>query len=187
MNKVIGLTLALALPWLSTFDAVFAEEMSAEQYARSAVESVREGNRAEALADFNKAVELAPQQAINFRNRAAFFSLTKQWDQAITDYDAALSLESNDPATVFDRGYAYLQLGKLDQALTDFDSTLDAQPDHERALRYRAYIYTDAKTVCQGRRRFNQADRKKSWRSSKLQGSRCCHGGSGEMERRYRG
>ena len=72
--------------------------MSAEQYAARAVQSVKDGNQAEALADFNKAVELAPEKPINYRNRAAFFSLTKQWDKAIADYDTVLSLEKNDPA-----------------------------------------------------------------------------------------
>ena len=61
MNKVIGLTFVSAMFWLSVLGEVFAEEMSAEQYARRAVESAREGNRAEALADFNEAVELAPE------------------------------------------------------------------------------------------------------------------------------
>src|SRR6202166_2420231 len=120
MNKVIWLTLVLAFTWLSASDTLRAEEMSAEQYAARAVQSVKDGNQAEALADFNKAVELAPDKAIHYRNRAAFFALTKQWDKAIADYDTVLKLDKNDPATPLNRGYAYVQLGKLDQALSDF-------------------------------------------------------------------
>ena len=77
MNKIIGLALASALAWLSAPDPVHAEEMSAEQYAARAVQSVKDGNRAEALADFNKAVELASDKPIHYRNRAAFFALNK--------------------------------------------------------------------------------------------------------------
>ena len=76
MNKLIGLTLVSALTWLSASNSVRAEEMGAEQYAARAVQSVKDGNQAEALADFNKAVELAPDKPIHYRNRAAFFSLT---------------------------------------------------------------------------------------------------------------
>src|SRR5271163_4514122 len=112
MNKFIGLALVSALAWLSAPDAVHAEEMSADQYAARAVRSVQAGNRAEALADFNKAVELASDKPIHYRNRAAFFALTKEWDKAIADYNTALKLKKNDPAIRFNRGYAYIQLGE---------------------------------------------------------------------------
>src|ERR1700732_2514594 len=131
MNKVISLTLVSAFTWLYASDALRAEEMGAEQYAARAVESVKNGNQADALADFDKAVELAPDKPIHYRNRAALFALTKQWDKAITDYDMVLKLGKNDPATTFNRGYAYVQIGKLDQALPDFDAVLEVQPDNE--------------------------------------------------------
>ena len=73
-------------------------------YAR-AVQSVKDGNQAEALADFNKAVELAPDKPIHYRNRAAFFSLTKQWEKAIGDYGMVLKLEKDDPATLLSFHY----------------------------------------------------------------------------------
>src|SRR6202047_2310565 len=145
MNKVIGLAFASAFVWLFSPGLLAAEEMSPEQYAARAVQFVKDGKQAEALADFDKAVELAPGQPIHYRNRAAFFALTKRWDKAITDYDMVLKLDKNDPTTTFNRGSAYLQLGKLDQALPDFDAVLEAQPDNERALRYRAYIYAAQK------------------------------------------
>ena len=144
--------------------------MSAEQYAARAVQSVKDGNQAEALADFNKAVELAPDKPIHYRNRAAFFSLTKQWDKAIADYDTVLSLEKNDPASTLNRGYTYVQLGKLDQALVDFDAVLKVQPGNDRALRYRAYIYAEKKEHAKAVEDLSQADRKESQRSAKLQG-----------------
>src|SRR3984893_19582550 len=132
MNKVIGLAFASAFIWLFSLSLLAAEEMSPEQYASRAVQFVKDGKQAEALADFNKAVELAPDKPIHYRNRAALFALTKQWDKAITDYDMVLKLEKNAPATELNRGSAYLQLGKLDQALPDFDAFLEAQPDNER-------------------------------------------------------
>src|SRR6202047_2530439 len=131
MNKLIALPLDSALIWLFACDTLYAEEMSAEQYAARAVQSVKDGNQAQALADFDKAVELAPDKPIHYRNRAALFALTKQWDKAITDYDMVLKLGKNDPATTFNRGYAYVQIGKLDQALPDFDAVLEVQPDNE--------------------------------------------------------
>jgi len=97
-----------------------AEGLSAEEYAVRAVQNVKEGHQVEAQADFNKAVELAPDKPIHYRNRAAFFVLERQWDKAIVDYNTALQLERDDPPTELNRGYAYLQLGRLNQALDDF-------------------------------------------------------------------
>src|ERR1700692_3855672 len=112
MNKIIGLTLALALVWLFSSGPLDGEELSPEQYAARAVQNVKEGKQTEALADFDKAVELAPDKPIHYRNRAAFFALTKQWDKAIADYDKVLKLEKDDSATTLNRGNAYVQLGK---------------------------------------------------------------------------
>src|ERR1700738_1371551 len=96
MNKVIVLALVSTLTCLFPSDAANAEEMSAEQYAARAVQSVKDGNQVEALADFDKAVELAPDKPIHYRNRAAFFALTKHWDKAIADSDTALKWENDD-------------------------------------------------------------------------------------------
>src|ERR1700746_1561833 len=106
MNKLIGLVLVSALIWVSASHRVYTAQMSAEQYAARAVQSVKDGNQAEALADFDKAVELAADNPVHYRNRAAFYALTRQWDKAIADYDTVLKLEKNDPATGLNRGYA---------------------------------------------------------------------------------
>src|SRR6201986_5583357 len=103
MNKVIGLTLVWAFICLCASSGLCEEELSAEQYAARAVQSVKDGNQAGALADFNKAIELAPDKPIHYRNRAAFFALTKQWDKAIADYDMVLKVDKTDPATPLNR------------------------------------------------------------------------------------
>src|ERR1700757_1422606 len=151
MNRFIGLALVSVVTWMGVSYVTRAAELSAEEYAARAVQSVKEGKQAEAQADFDKAVELAPDKPIHYRNRAAFFSLTKQWAKAIADYDHVLKLEKNDPAIELNRGYAYVELGKLGQALDDFNAVLKIQPDSDRALRFRAYTYAaqkqDAKAV----------------------------------------
>src|SRR6201981_1559480 len=124
----------LILLWMATFCPVAAEELGPEGYAARAIQCVKEGRQAEALADFDKEVQLAPEKPIHYRNRAAFYVLTKQWDKAIADDSEVLKLESNDLGTQLNRGYAYLQISQLDQALADFMTVLKAQPDNERAF-----------------------------------------------------
>src|SRR5271166_1325314 len=128
MNKFIGLALLSAFAWIAAPLAAHAEEMTADQYTARAVQSVKDGKQDEALGDFNKAVQLAPDKAIHYRNRAAFYVLTKQWEKAIADDDMVLKLEKHDLATTLNRGFAYVQLGKLKEAGSDFDTVLKEDP-----------------------------------------------------------
>src|SRR5271165_7087883 len=140
MNKFIGLALLCAFAWIAAPLAAHTEEMTADQYAARAVQSVKDGKQDEALADFNKAVELAPDKAIHYRNRAAFYALTKQWDKALEDYDTVLKLDKDDLAATLNRGLAYVQLGRLKEAAPDFEKVLKADPGNERALKYLSYV-----------------------------------------------
>src|ERR1700737_1607876 len=113
MKKVTGWGFVAVFVWFALGGIYADEEMGQEKYAARAVQSVKEGKQAEALADFNKAVELAPDKPIHYRNRAAFFSLTKQWDKAIADYDTLLKLEKDDPPMRPNRGTGICKLDKL--------------------------------------------------------------------------
>jgi Tfp pilus assembly protein PilF len=64
MNRLFGLAWVAASTWAAVLRPVYAEELSAEEYAARAVQSVKEGKQAEAQADFDKAVELAPDKPI---------------------------------------------------------------------------------------------------------------------------
>src|SRR6266705_5932491 len=109
MKKFVGLALPCILTWVATSGPVTAQELGPEEYAARAIQFAKEGKQAEALAGFDKAIQLAPEKPIHYRNRATFFALTKQWDKAIADYSKVLKLESNDLGTQINRGYAYLQ------------------------------------------------------------------------------
>src|ERR1700737_5239432 len=113
MRKAFGVAFPVILAWMATSGPIIAEELGPEEYAARAIQYVKEGKQAEALADFDRAIQLAPEKPIHYRNRAAFYALTKQWDKAITDDSKVLQLESNDLGTQFNGGGPYLQRGKL--------------------------------------------------------------------------
>src|SRR5689334_3357812 len=128
----IWVLLMAAIVWAEVSGDLRAAD--AQQYAASGVEKVKAGKDQEALDDFNKAVELAPHEAVHYRNRAALYARLKDWNKAVEDYTKTLSLRK-DPGVQFNRGYAYLQLNRLDDALRDLDAVLREQPGNERALR----------------------------------------------------
>ena len=86
-----------------------------------------------ALEDLNKAIELAPREAILYNNRA-WFKLAQQDNSALSDCNKAMELR-RDLATIYDtRGLAYYLQGNY--TLADRDLTLAIKKDGKDGAYY---------------------------------------------------
>lgn len=74
----------------------------------------------EALADYNKSVELAPNFPDPYLNRGAALEGLGKWEEAIADYDHVLEIDPQDAAAYNNRGNAKAGLGKWDEAIADY-------------------------------------------------------------------
>jgi tetratricopeptide (TPR) repeat protein len=74
----------------------------------------------EALADYNKSVELAPNFPDPYLNRGAALESLGKWEEAIADYDHLLAIAPNDAAGYNNRGNAKAGLGKWREAIADY-------------------------------------------------------------------
>lgn len=83
-----------------------------------------------AIADFNKAMELAPTASDPYLNRGAALEGLGQWEAAIADYNHVLELEPNDPAAYNNRGNAEAGLGNWDVAIADFQKAAELAPQY---------------------------------------------------------
>jgi len=76
----------------------------------------------EALADFNKAVALAPRDAFLLRERAAVHAALSEHDKAVRDYTGSLRIlrptESSD--ILLERGDVFQAQGKHERAIEDY-------------------------------------------------------------------
>ncbi|MBO0758389.1 MAG: DnaJ domain-containing protein, partial [Bradyrhizobiaceae bacterium] len=108
---------------------------NAGDYKAQGIASYQSGDFAQAIASFNAAILLHPDdaQAYNVRGNA--------WDEmgvvesALADYDASIRIDPENPAVFHDRAIMWLRQGQLDKALVDLD----------RAIRF---SFSDVRTYC---------------------------------------
>lgn len=83
---------------------------------------------AEALADFNEVVKLAPGLSNGYYGRAHVRYETQQYAEACDDYNIAIRLDDQHAQALIERGHCFAMLGKMSEAKTDRESALALDP-----------------------------------------------------------
>ena len=78
----------------------------------------------EALTDYDKSVELAPNFPDPYLNRGAALESLGKWEEAIADYDRVLEIDPKDAAAYNNRGNAKAGLGKWQEAIADYQTAM---------------------------------------------------------------
>ena len=94
----------------------------------------REQRNSDALAQFDKAVEIAPHFVEAFVNRGVVLLMMRRFEEALQSLDAALAI---DPARFEgwnNRGNALSELGRHAEAVESYDKVLAARPNLFEAL-----------------------------------------------------
>ncbi|MCC0176353.1 tetratricopeptide repeat protein [Waterburya agarophytonicola K14] len=82
----------------------------------------------EAIADFDRSIEIAPLYPDAYLNRGIAYEGKKQWDQAIADYNRVLKITPQDPVALNNRGNAKAGQENWQDALTDYQQAADLAP-----------------------------------------------------------
>lgn len=101
----------------------------------------------EALAAFDRALEIVTADAVIWCNRARAHYQLKHYSESIADFSRALELNPANADAWIERGFAWFDSGRLDQALADYDKAIALNPKHAgyranraRLLRYLARL-----------------------------------------------
>src|SRR5258705_124712 len=78
-----------------------------------------------ALADYDKAIELNPKDALAYYNRGNVKDKTGDVDGALADYGKAIKLKPKDALAYYNRGNAKYRKGDLDGALADANKAVE--------------------------------------------------------------
>ena len=110
----------------------------AEKLRLAGVEFRKLGNYEKALASYAKALELTPDNARVYSNRATVYYHQKKYEAAIIDYSKAIELSPKGQLPCegdynYNRGAAYKESGKNDLARQDYKKALKLNPDHPYA------------------------------------------------------
>jgi tetratricopeptide (TPR) repeat protein len=82
-----------------------------------------------AIADFNQAIRLSPNNTEYWTARGDAFGYKGDYDRAIADYGQVLRLNPDDASTYAKRGDAYGDKMDYDRAIADYDQAIKLDPD----------------------------------------------------------
>jgi tetratricopeptide (TPR) repeat protein len=132
--------------WLPA--AVSVEQILANyatSYNRQGTIHYEQEDLAGAIADFNWAIALDPDDASTYYNRGRTYRALKQYDLAITDFNQAIALKPDIAVYYRDRGEAYTNLKDYDSAMADYNQAIALDPDFPVYYNDRGWVYTALK------------------------------------------
>jgi tetratricopeptide (TPR) repeat protein len=88
------------------------------------------GNFDQIIASCTKLIELSPNNAITYNNRAYAFNKKGLFEDAINDFTKYIELAPKDSIGYFNRGLMYHQIKLDDKAIIDFSKAIDLNPNN---------------------------------------------------------
>ena len=95
---------------------------------------------ANALSDFNAALEINPDNVVALDNRAIIFSIRRQKDKALADFERSLKLVGGNAVNYVNRAQLFYESGDKKSALSDINFALILKPEYQRALELKSLI-----------------------------------------------
>ena len=86
-----------------------------------------------AIADYTRAIALAPLAPEPYLNRGAVLEAMGEWEKAIADYNSVLQIDPDDPAAYNNRGNAEGGAGEWELAITDYQAAITLRPSFSLA------------------------------------------------------
>jgi tetratricopeptide (TPR) repeat protein len=130
----------------------FSTALLARIYSNRGIAYRELNEREKALEDFNRAIELDPDDARAYGNRGITQRVLKRDEQALADLNRALSLDDTMDWVHVARGEVYRHLGEYQRALEDFNRAITIDPDYAAAYAGRGRVYYKLKQYEQAAR-----------------------------------
>jgi tetratricopeptide (TPR) repeat protein len=102
------------------------------------------GDLTKAIADYSKAIELEPEDAICLCQRALAFVRLKAYDKAVLDFSEVIRLEPEEELVYRHRALVYWAMRDFENALTDYDKAIKIEPS-AAAYGCRGSVYFELK------------------------------------------
>jgi len=104
---------------------------------------LHQGNYDQAIAEFNKAIELNSRLPHAYNNRGIAYWRKGNYDQALADFTKSIEISPNNATSYVGRGSVYGDKGNYDQAISDFNKAIDLDPNIADTYYNRGSIYHD--------------------------------------------
>jgi tetratricopeptide (TPR) repeat protein len=118
----------LVADWLVSLEPGQVKPEDVSPLFQHAVFLHEQGSFRDAVTLYDKVLELIPEFAEAYNNRANCLNLIGEYDSAIHDCNKAIELNPRIPEVFINRGTAYLRKGDYDQAIADLDKVIALNP-----------------------------------------------------------
>jgi tetratricopeptide (TPR) repeat protein len=122
-----------------------------------AAELMHSGRIDEAVAHFQKSLELQPGNAAAHGNLGDALLRLGRTDEGLAHYGEALAIDPRNIATQTDLGVALLQLGRIEEAIPHFQRALEANPGFAKARTNLGTAYLQEGRAGEAVAQFNEA------------------------------
>ncbi len=112
----------------------------AESWFELGLKQANLGNMEEAIASWDKAIELNEHWAVAWHNRGSALGHLAKFTEAIASFDRALKINPDDAQTWNDRAHALLKLKKWDEALDSWERAIAIHPNFYQFWYNRGYV-----------------------------------------------
>lgn len=122
-------------------DTISKSPNKARPYNNRGAAYLKQGNINQAIADFDKAIQINPDYAEAYRDRGVAYYSKDSFDEAIVNFIKALQISPNYADAYSNRGVVYVKQGKFDQAIADFNKAIQIKPNCADAYSNRGVAY----------------------------------------------
>ncbi len=138
---VVWLVLLLAFVLAVSADSTGDDTADTDEYIRRVTDWDPEGESQRAIADFDEAIKLAPQDAHAYYLRGIAYNSLGQPERAIQDFDEAIRLDPQVASVYFSRGVTWGILGEFQRAKSDYDEVIRLDPQDASGYHNRAIVH----------------------------------------------
>ena len=132
---------------IAIYDLIISQQPEADDeayaYASRGFARYNLGQNQSAIADYDIAININPNEAVSYYNRGLAKYGLGQYQSAITDYDRAIAINSNDAMVYVNRGACKYELGQRQAAITDYDKAITIDTNNEQAYYNRGSIQAE--------------------------------------------
>jgi tetratricopeptide (TPR) repeat protein len=109
----------------------------------SANANYKNRNYHESIADYTKAIQLDPTDALAYCGRGVAYYRLSDGHRALKDYNRAIELDPNLSIAYYRRGFLNYVAKDYSSAIIDYNKSIELKPDFALAYSNRGYVYRD--------------------------------------------
>ncbi|MDC1162118.1 tetratricopeptide repeat protein [Tenacibaculum sp.] len=107
------------------FEEKYIEKFNSNDFSNAGLIKSKLENHKDALIDYNRSLEINPDNTYSLNNRGYTYNLISEYKKAILDFNKAIDMEPNFAYAYNNRGLAKIKLGNVEDGLRDIQKSMD--------------------------------------------------------------